>query len=80
MKTGNYLRGDSVSGYKQFYEKRAKKVTRCPITGKKGQPIPGNSLVWYVEYKDHRGHRQVSRWSYATGRKVCPSAEDTNIV
>jgi len=55
-------------------------MTRCPVTNKKGQPMPENPLVWYVEYNDPRGHKQVSRWSYATGRKVCPSTEDTNIV
>ena len=80
MKINNYLKGDEMSGYRQFYNKHAKKMTRCPVTNKKGQPMPENPLVWYVEYNDPRGHKQVSRWSYATGRKVCPSTEDTNIV
>lgn len=69
-----------MSGYKQFYKKYAKKITHCPITGQEGQPIPGNPLVWYIEYKDRHGHKQISRWSYATGRKVSPSAEDMNVV
>ena len=69
-----------MNGYKKFYQKHAKKVTHCPISKKEGQPIPGNPLVWYVEYEDQRGQRKVSRWSYATGRSVSPSAEDTNVV
>ena len=69
-----------MSSYKEFYKKHAKKVTKCPVTGKEGQPLPNNPLVWYVEYNDHRGHHQISRWSYATGRTVSPSAEDTNVV
>jgi hypothetical protein len=80
MKINNYLMGDQVSGYKQFYKKHAKKVTRCPTTAREGQPLPGNPLVWFVEYKDQRGHKKISRWSYATGRAVSPSAEDTNVV
>ena len=80
MKINNYLMGDQVSGYKQFYEKHAKKVTKCPITAQEGQPLPGNPLVWYVEYKDQRGQTKISRWSYTTGRTVSPSAEDTNVV
>ena len=80
MKINNYLMGDQVSGYKQFYAQHAKKVTKCPITAQEGQPLPGNPLVWFVEYKDQRGQKKISRWSYATGRTVSPSAEDMNVV
>ena len=69
-----------MSGYKKFYRKHAKKVTHCPISKKEGQPIPGNPLVWYVEYENRRGQRKISRWSYMTGRVVSPSAEDLNVV
>lgn len=69
-----------MTGYKEFYNSISKKVTRCPKTGKQGKPIPGNELVWFVEYTDHRGVRCVSRWSYATGRLVEKSAEETNVL
>ena len=66
--------------YTKYYNKFAKKITKCPVTGKQGQPMPGNPLVWFVEYVNHRGHKKTSMWSYATGRKVEPSAEDTNVL
>lgn len=69
-----------MTNYKEFYESVAKKVTHCPTTGLEGKPTPGNNLVWFVEYTDNKGVNRVSRWSYATGRKVEKPAEDTNVL
>ena len=69
-----------MSSYEKFYEQISKKITKCPITGQEGQPMPDNPLVWYVFYKGRKGERKTSYWSYSTGRIVCPSAEDTNVL
>jgi hypothetical protein len=68
------------SKVEEKYDVNLKRVTKCPLTGREGQPMPGNPLVWYVAYKGSKGEPIVSRWSYSTGRIVSPSAQDTNVL
>ena len=68
------------SKVEEKYDVKLKRVTKCPVTGREGQPMPGNPLVWFVAYKDNKGTPIVSRWSYSTGRIVSPSAQDTNVL
>jgi hypothetical protein len=68
-----------MTNYVEFYNRISKNVTHCPKTGLKGQPVPGNPLVWYVVTKDRKNQKQTRYWSYATGRTVAPEAQDTNV-
>ena len=68
------------SKVENYYDVKLKRVTKCPVTGREGQPMPGNPLVWFVAYKGNKGEPIVSRWSYSTGRIVSPSAQDTNVL
>ncbi len=76
----NQKANEYFSKVEKYYDVKLKRVTKCPITGQEGQPVPGNPLVWYVIYKGKKGMPRTSRWSYSTGRIVCPSAEDTNVL
>ena len=68
------------SKVEEKYDVNLKRVTKCPVTGREGQPTPGNPLVWFVAYKGNKGEPIVSRWSYSTGRIVSPSSQDTNVL
>ena len=71
---------ESFSKVEEKYDVKLKRVTKCPVTGREGEPTPGNPLVWFVAYKGNKGEPIVSRWSYSTGRIVSPSAQDTNVL
>ncbi len=76
----NQEMNEFFSKVEKKYDVNLKRVTKCPVTGREGQPMPGNPLVWYVAYKGNKGEPIVSRWSYSTGRIVSPSAQDTNVL
>ena len=76
----NQKENQYFSKVEKHYDLKLKRVTKCPITGQQGQPVPGNPLVWYVAYKNKKGEPRTSHWSYTTGRIVSPSAEDTNVL
>ena len=70
----------SFSTGQETYDDKLTSDTKCPVTGREGQPTPGNPLVWFVAYKDNKGTPIVSRWSYSTGRIVSLAAQDTNVL
>jgi hypothetical protein len=76
----NQEMNEFFSKVEEKYDINLKRVTKCPVTGREGQPTPGNPLVWYVAYRGNKGEPIVSRWSYSTGRIVSPSAQDTNVL
>ena len=76
----NQEMNEFFSKVEEKYDVNLKRVTKCPVTGREGQPTPGNPLVWYVAYRGNKGEPIVSRWSYSTGRIVSPSAQDTNVL
>ena len=76
----NQETNEYFSKVEKYYDLKLKRVTKCPITGQEGQPVPGNPLVWYTTYRGKKGELKTSCWSYSTGRIVCPSAEDTNVL
>jgi len=76
----NQTANEFFSKVEKQYDVKVGRVTKCPITGKEGQPTPGNPLVWYVAYKNNKGTPIISRWSYSTGRIVSPSSQDTNVL
>jgi len=76
----NQTANEFFSKVEKYYDVKVKRVTKCPVTGKEGQPTPGNPLVWYVAYKNKKGEPRTSRWSYSTGRPVDPPAADTNVL
>ena len=76
----NQTANEYFSKVEKHYDVKLKRVTKCPITGKKGQPTPDNPLVWYVAYKNKKGEVRTSRWSHSTGRPVDPPSADTNVL
>ncbi len=76
----NQTANQYFSKVEKHYDVKIKRVTKCPITGQKGQPVPGNPLVWYVSFKGKKGEPRTSRWSYSTGRIVESESHDTNVL
>mgnify|MGYP003668202424 CR=1 FL=1 len=74
----NQKENEYFSKVEKKYDVAVKRVIKCPICGTAGTPTTKSQLVW--------GHRVPEkgvvfhRWSYATGRIVEISEDETNVL
>ena len=54
----NQETNEYFSKVEKYYDLKLKRVTKCPITGQEGQPVPGNPLVWYTTYRGKKGEQK----------------------
>ena len=65
------------SKVESMYDLKLGRYNKCPICGKKGQPMKDNPLVMEHRVADTKAI-VFHRWSYSTGRKVDLQAEVTD--
>ena len=74
----NQKMDEYCSKVERLHDVKLARKYKCPVCKKTGTPVNGNDLV--MEHKVDVPGFVFHRWSFATGRVVQESAENTNVL